>query len=874
MPLNSYDVGALISRAPGAIVTPFALGDGGQFTVNGERPNANAFRVDGISANTGVGSLALPGSFPGSTLPGMSAIGSLQNLANEDEIQQVDLRAPSFSPESGERPGEQVEIATRSGGDAFHGGVFGYSRPEALSGYDWFAQSCEATLPRASSFSEGATLGGPLARDRTFFFASFQQSFVSDSAMELTAVPPLTAVSNAPGGLRPLLAAFPSPTGCHLDTSNSIAATGFRSHASVSSYGLRLDQAVGASRRVFLRVSNAPSRSSGSGLDIRNDVLGWQTATAGLTTAHAEWTQEARVNISRASSRSDMEGASQQSAVFGSLGRLLPLNGALGSLINGFAISGIGEIEAGAGGAADQNQWEASYSLSRNFGSHELRAGGDYIRLSPRRDRPVQTVSLVAPGIENLVSGGPLGVTVSSMWPEIANIQIGSLFLQDNVRITQKLSLLYGFRWEWTPPVAAQQISFPYIGVWNGPGTLPIQLGSVSNVDAARWPSSKWQIAPRLALAYAPFKSGLVLRLAGGTFYDTSLGSALDPVNGAPFQAWQYSPSGGLPAPAASTMITRLPPPNLHLPQVLEWRASIEQSLGRSLLSLSYIGSAGKDLLHQQAYLTPETQILQNLNLTSNGKSSYDALQIRLTGNVTTNLASISTYTWGHSIDNGSQSSAVYLALPSGIAPSDRGSSSFDIRHALRSSLSYRIPVPNVAPAWRRWIKNWNVGSTLEARTGFPIDVSTVDRALGLGFENEDRPYIIPGVPQWIANPWAPGGKQINPAAFTMIPSPGLGALALGRNGLTGNPLFQVDTNLRRKLSFGHVSMTITLTAFNLLNHPSFANPVALLQNPFFGQSASMANLMLGSGTPNTGLTPIFQSGGPRMFEIGCHLSF
>ncbi|HEX4230532.1 MAG TPA: TonB-dependent receptor [Bryobacteraceae bacterium] len=615
MPLSGHDAGSLISLIPGAVVTPFAIGDGGQFTVNGERPNLNTFRVDGISTNTGVGSLALPGS------------------------------------ESGSRPGEQVEIEARSGGNEVHGSVFGYARPHPLNGYDWFAQSCDASLPRASSSGEGVSLGGPLARDRTFFFASFQQSFVSDSAMQLTAVPSLASSADATSGLRQLLKAYPAPTGCHFDTADSIATVGFRNRASVSSYSLRIDQAVGANGGAFLRVQNAPSHSYDSGLDNRNDAFGWQTATAGFTLAHPGWGQEARLNFSHASSRSDWYGTTQaQLPVFQSLAPLLPLNNAQASVVNGFAISGLGEIESGAGGSAYQNQWEASYSLSRSIGSHRFQAGGDYTRLSPRRNRPLQTVSLVSPSVESLVSGGPLGVTVSSMWPEVANIQIGSLFLQDNMRVTSRLSMLYGFRWEWTPPVAAQEVSFPFIGTWNGPGSMPVQLGSISNVDSARWPSSKWQIAPRLALAYAPFKSGFVLRLAGGTFYDTSLGSVI--------------------------------------------------------------------------------------------------------------------------------------------------------------------------------------------------------------------------------NPLAPGGKQLNPSAFAITSTGDVGVLPLGRNAFVGDPLFQVDARVQRELLLGRIGITISLTAFNLLNHPSFANPVALLQNPFFGESASMANLMLGSGTPNTGVTPMFQAGGPRTFEIGCHLSF
>jgi hypothetical protein len=171
------------------------------------------------------------------------------------------------------------------------------------------------------------------------------------------------------------------------------------------------------------------------------------------------------------------------------------------------------------------------------------------------------------------------------------------------------------------------------------------------------------------------------------------------------------------------------------------------------------------------------------------------------------------------------------------------------------------------------WFSGWNLISSLEAHSGFPFDVTTLDRSIGLGFANSGRPNPVPGVPVWIQNNSVPGGRELNAAAF--MPARQLTNGALGRNVFTGPGLFQIDASLRRQFKvFRMSSLEMSASAFNLLNRASFANPVGYLGSALFGQSSSMQNLMLGSGNPTNGLTPIFQSGGPRTVELMLKFSF
>jgi hypothetical protein len=308
------------------------------------------------------------------------------------------------------------------------------------------------------------------------------------------------------------------------------------------------------------------------------------------------------------------------------------------------------------------------------------------------------------------------------------------------------------------------------------------------------------------------------MRSGAGLFYDSGLASALNPVNGSPFDRWQFQTTGGAsntftPHQSGSTSIPTAPA--IHLPRVLEWRTALEQRIRESaLLSLAYIGSSGQSLLRQEAYLSPNANLLAALQLTSRGYANYHALQMQFNGDLAPGLQGMASYTWAHSIDNGSQSSSVFL---------------------------------------------------VEARTAL------------------ERPRIV----QLRCTPDRIHRLDLSPASPTSqsLSSPVLSSWILSttrrqarisrRNALYGSPIFQADLSVRRRFHLhGPISLEATISSFNVLNNPAFANPVQYLLSPWFGRATSMANLMLGAGSPSSGLTPLFQSGGPRTFETGLRLTF
>jgi hypothetical protein len=159
------------------------------------------------------------------------------------------------------------------------------------------------------------------------------------------------------------------------------------------------------------------------------------------------------------------------------------------------------------------------------------------------------------------------------------------------------------------------------------------------------------------------------------------------------------------------------------------------------------------------------------------------------------------------------------------------------------------------------------------ARTGFPINVLNADQFMGVSFENVFRPDVVPGQPLWISDSSAPGGRRINPSAF--LAAPGSTQGDLGRNALPGFGMAQLDLAVRREFALGEKrSLQLRIDAFNALNHSNFADPIRFLASPLFGQSSSMLNLMLGTGSPGSGLAPVFQAGGPRSLQATVRFRF
>src|SRR5271163_4055975 len=166
MPLNGRSFQPLIALAPGIVFTSQNLGQG-QFSVNGQRSDANYFMVDGVSANFGVTISGL-GQTLGGAIPGLTAQGGTNGLVSVDAMQEFRIQTSSYAAEFGHTPGSQVSIVTKSGGNQFHGTAFDYLRNDVFDARNYFDTPPLPKPPeRQNDF--GGTLGGPIRKERTFF---------------------------------------------------------------------------------------------------------------------------------------------------------------------------------------------------------------------------------------------------------------------------------------------------------------------------------------------------------------------------------------------------------------------------------------------------------------------------------------------------------------------------------------------------------------------------------------------------------------------------------------------------------------------------------------------------------------------------------
>jgi hypothetical protein len=261
IPLNGRSFQTLIMLTPGVVVTQTAAADQGQFSVNGQRADANYFTVDGVSANFGV-----TGYFPlvqtaGGSLPALSAQGGTNSLVSIDATQEFRVQTSSFAPEFGRTPGGQISILTRSGSNQFHGTAFEYFRNSVLDANDWFSNRDHLPKPEERQNDFGGVFGGPILKDRIFFFFSYEGLRLRQPATQETVAPDAASRQQAPTTMQPYLNAYPVPNGPELGSGTAQFNGSYSNPSSLDAYSIRVDHAINSKLSLFGRYNYSPSDS-------------------------------------------------------------------------------------------------------------------------------------------------------------------------------------------------------------------------------------------------------------------------------------------------------------------------------------------------------------------------------------------------------------------------------------------------------------------------------------------------------------------------------------------------------------------------------------------------------------------------------------
>jgi len=808
LPLNERNFLNFTLLVPGAQI-PVAGSNvsiqGGSVIVDGARETANTFLIDGVDNNSPL-------------------IGRSTMLPSVDAIEQFKVQASTSSAEYGRGGGAQVNLLLRSGSNRWHGSIFEYLRNRVLDSKNYFdlpdciptsvPGTC-ASIPEYIRNQFGGTLGGPIVRNRTFFFLSYEglrlrQATTRESTVPSQNLQAAILASVPPGDLNPAgvaaLSLYPAANvGSDLATSTLfVAAPVIRN--STSSGTIKLDH----------QVSNRDALSAHYGI---SDLQRYNPYDFGFTVSNlpgygdnayyrgqnfgVNWLHGFNPRITnefRAGFNHDRLGLFQQNQDFNGNGQLgfpspanprdygypiLQITGYenIGDPFQAPEDNGISTLHL-----SDNLAWDPDFGGSR----HHFRVGGEYRRIGdngyidfyPRGDYIF--LGVTGNSIEDLVLGLPAAALLGSgdSAVHLRTSQVG-LYGLDDIHATPRVTLNLGLRWEYNQapydaktPLSMADLSANSLTCTPMPNCQYLLAGS-NGVPRGLFNTGKADFAPRLGFAWRPQPSEkLVVRAAYGLFWDaaTLLPSSLQKQN-PPSYKFDYFLNTGtnviqtiLQSPE-NFIISFLPDSHYRDAYMQQWNLGVQYEFTPQLvMETAYVGSMGTHLkgFHdgnqsEPGGLPPYPEFGSLATIDTRRDSIYHSLQVRLEQRPWHGFSYLLAYTWSKSIDNGSEllgsaTEGQYAQDQYNLA-GERGLSGFDTRHRLVWSGVYETPAPNAvhSHAARVLLQAWQLGAILSVQSGQPFTVyRSVYQSYTTLITGTDRPDLI-------ADPFLAGPVDANP---------------------------------------------------------------------------------------------------------------
>jgi len=935
LPLNGRNFVMLTRTVPG-VLRPVPGGniDGGGslawragsgFSANGQRPRDNNYLLDGVDNNE-------------------TWLQTVVTFPSVEALDEFKLQTSTYSAEFGKSLGGVVNLQIKSGTNKYHGDLYDFMRNDALDANNWFNNRAGRAKPDFKQHQFGATLGGPIISNQTFFFIDYQGLRLNQGQTYLSTVPTLamrngdfSAINRVifdpvthlpfPGNIIPssrfdpssvkvLNQLYPSP-----NTTGTVAASG----QTLNNYlinptterqdnqgDIKLDHNFSTKNHAFVRYSIQKTH--------RTQPATLPHGDAGATFGAGEGNIKAQGLAFNDTHSFSSNVLNEFRFGWNAINFFMTPIDYLQNPASAVGIPGINNNDATSGmtqltfqnirnlGAnsnqpliTNQNDFQVFDSVTRVSGKHTMKAGGS-VTMRSREILNADTIVGQFAFNNNPTSncaGVTTGCTVSSTTGfDVASFMLGmtsaknrnlfdantytekrpeyALYVQDDLRASNRLTLNLGLRWDVYVPWVEKDNRQSNFDTSTGHFVIAADNAVMNGVNVGRYLQtySKGDVAPRFGFAYDLQGDGkTTIRGGVGLFWNfTPGGTSSSKAQNQPFlQSTALTTSGG---GTAGLLSDGLPPPpgvqpnaspagstrsifdiNFRDAYSTNFNFNVQRQLGKNyMIEVAYAGSRARQMLTKvnpnQAVPTPGVTsadvnrpfikidpLLRDLGQVSSiGFMDYDSLQVKFQRRFANGFSFMNSYTLGHSKDLSSDNDGgvhlVNVYNPDyNIGPSD-----YDVKHTFVSNVVYALPF-----AKGNKLGGWEVSGIVYARSGRALTINSSQAIQSIGSNAGQQASARPNqVSNDVYNADQTIDHWFNPAAFAQVTDPTATFGNIPRNSVRGPGYFNVDASLIKVTKFGRVVNELRIEAFNVLNHPAFADPNTTFGNSAFGTITAM----------------------------------
>jgi Carboxypeptidase regulatory-like domain/TonB dependent receptor-like, beta-barrel len=859
MPLNGRhftDLGLLV---PGS-VAPSQTGFSSRpirgigtlaFNTAGNREESVAFLINGVSTNN-------------------QTFGSLVYEPPLGSIQEFKVDNSGIAAEHGHVSGAIVNLVTRSGTDEIHGDVFEFFRDDALDARNFF----EFTTPDPHPFRRnqfGGSMGGPIKRGRTFYFAAYE-GFRQRQGVDLNSVVPsdtqrAAATDPVVRQLMPLI-----PPANFFDADGTPRFVGSApAMADQDRWTVDVKHNAGQKDRFHVFYGRQSVRSvepTAQGNSIPGFGSTSEPSRNVLTVGATRIFGSGLLNEARFG-RTHLDGGTFPAST------LNPVDfGIRDGVTRAIGLPQMivaGALNFGGPGALPQGRFDTSYvvndTVSRTSGRHSIRFGGEY-RHFINENFAEGTGVFNFPSVAAFLTGtaNAFNTTLGERGSLIDQRAVG-LFVQDQVTVHDRLTLELGMRYEWHVTPTERDNRFI---VFDAARASLVRVGV--DVDEI-YAQNNLNVEPRAGVAWQVSSDGrTVLRAAYTRAVDEPGTTAVRDTAGNPPYGIPLTAAGAIPLASAvdaarpAGLAPSTTDPNYRNASVQSWNVNLQRQLAPEMAAtVGYLGSHGGDLrisrninqpvngvrpfaaVSASSPIQPGVPLANITRVESSGFSNYDAAWMSLTRRLSRGFQLETSYTWSKSLDTNSLNSSGFAVQNGYDIAGEYGPSDFDARHRFVVSAIYELPFTGHA-----LVRDWQVAAVVQAQSGNPVNIVTSTAALN-DLPNTVRPDLV-GPILIVGSP----DQWFDPSAFAAVNRFG----DLGRNAVVGPGFFNTDLSAVKNARFGAgAALQFRVDVFDLFNHPNFGPPGNIVGSPTFGKITRTR-------------LPTGEAGSSRQLQLAARLTF